>query len=156
MKLDANKMDQLREAKGWTKTNLSIQAGVSDFTLNSIRKGKDVREATAQCIADALGVKLEDLLPEEEGEGVVEGIVEPLELAKEQPDPVQAAQDPVQAAQDPAPSTEMPDAITQTLEAVKDYGEHEYQRGRSEMCDLFLKAVREAIERWKENNEEEE
>ena len=145
MKLDANKMDQLREAKGWTKTNLSIQAGVSDFTLNGIRKGKDVRDATAQCIADALGVKLEDLLPEEEGRAV-EGIAEPLELSKEQTDPVQAAQD-------PASYTEMPDAITQTLEAVKGYGEHEYQRGRSEMCDLFLRAVREAIDRWTEVND---
>lgn len=128
MKIDINKLDQLREAKGWTKTNLSIQAGVSDFTLNSIRKGKDVREATAQCIADALGVKMEDLLLEEE----------------KQPEP-----EPEQAL-----APELPDAITQTLEAVKEYGEHEYQRGRSEMCDLFLKAVREAIDRWTEVNEE--
>ena len=130
MKIDINKLDQLREAKGWAKTNLSIQAGVSDFTLNAIRKGKDVRDATAQCIADALGVKVEDLLPEEE----------------KQPEP--------EPEQDTAP--ELPDAITQTLEAVKDYGEHEYQRGRSEMCDLFLKAVREAIDRLTEVNEEEE
>lgn len=130
MKIDINKLDQLREAKGWTKTNLSIQAGVSDFTLNSIRKGKDVREATAQCIADALGVKVEDLLPEEE----------------KQPEP----------EPERAPAPELPDAITQTLEAVKDYGAHEYQRGRSEMCDLFLKAVREAIDRWTEANKEEE
>ena len=145
MKIDVNELERLREAKGWTKKNLSIQASVSDFTLNRIWKGEDVREATAQCIADAFGVKLEDLLPEEE-ERVVEGIVEPLELAKEQPDPVQAAQD-------PASYTEMPDAITQTLEAVKGYGEHEYQRGRSEMCDLFLRAVREAIDRWTEVND---
>lgn len=130
MKIDFNKPDQLREAKGWTKTNLSIQAGVSDYTLNAIRKGKDVRDATAQCIADALGVKVEDLLPEEE----------------KQPEP--------EPEQTTAP--ELPDAITQTLEAVKDYGEHEYRRGRSEMCDLFLKAVREAIDRWTEVNEEEE
>ena len=126
MKIDFNKLDQLREARGWTKTNLSIEAGVSEFTLRNIRKGEDVREATAQCIADGLGVPLGDILAKEEA-------------------PVQ------EPVQEPAP-----DAITQTLEVVKDYGEHEYQRGRSEMCDLFLKAVREAIERWKENNEEEE
>ena len=134
MKIDINKLDQLREAKGWTKTNLSIQAGVSDFTLNSIRKGKDVREATVQCIADALGVKVEDLLLEEE----------------KQPEPEPEPE------QEQATAPELPDAITQTLEAVKGYGEHEYQRGRSEMCDLFLKAVREAIDRWTEVNEEEE
>lgn len=132
MKIDFNKLDQLREAKGWTKTNLSIQSGVSDFTLNAIRKGNDVREATAQCIADALGVKVEDLLPEEE----------------KQPEP--------ETEPEQTPALEMPDAITQTLEAVKGYGEHEYMRGRSEMCDLFLKAVREAIDRWTEVNEEEE
>lgn len=132
MKIDINKLDQLREAKGWTKTNLSIQSGVSDYTLNAIRKGKDCREVTAQCIADALGVPLKDILVQEEKQP--EKVMEP----------------------ERAPAPELPDAITQTLEAVKDYGEHEYQRGRSEMCDLFLKAVREAIDRWTEANKEEE
>lgn len=125
MKLDYKKIITLMARLNMSRPEFLDRAGISDFTIRSIAKGKNCRSQTAQCIADALGCTIEDILAEEE----------------EEPLP----------APEPAPA---PDAITQTLEAVKEYGEHEYQRGRSEMCDLFLKAVREAIERWKENNEE--
>lgn len=123
MKLDYKKITTLMARQSMSRPEFLDRAGISDFTIRSIAKGKGCRSQTAQVIAEALGCTMEDILADEEEAPV----------------------------QEPAP-----DAITQTLEAVKDYGEHEYQRGRSEMCDLFLKAVREAIERWKENNEEEE
>ena len=125
MKVDVAKIEALREAKGWSLRQLALESTVHENTLyNSIRRTGNCSKTTAGLIAQALGVPAEDLYLKQER----------FTLAKEEPKP------------------EIPAAIEETLKAVKEYGEKEYQRGKDEMCSIFIKAVKEAIERWEENN----
>lgn len=141
MKLDYEKILSLMMKKQMTKKMFLDAAGISDFTLASIRKGKKCRASTAQLIADALGVDPEELEAEEAPEQAavrMEEIDAPekLEMTIRLEEP------------------ELPDALTEALNTIKQYGESEYQRGKNEMGVIFLKAVKEAIDRWNEIHKE--
>jgi transcriptional regulator with XRE-family HTH domain len=62
----SNKLRQLRYAKGWGPDDLASRANISRTALYQIESGKTAlpRAATLRRIARALGVGLEQLLPE--------------------------------------------------------------------------------------------
>lgn len=54
---------RLREERGWTKTKLADESGVTFQTISYIEHGHvDPRLETAQKLARALGVKMSELL----------------------------------------------------------------------------------------------
>ena len=55
-----NKLQQIREEKGWTQTKLAEESGVSRVTINGIENGKVnvVKTDTLAKIADALGMSI--------------------------------------------------------------------------------------------------
>lgn len=59
----ANRMRQLREAKGWTQAYLSEISGVSRPTIVSLESGKalSAKTETLAKIADALGESISDV-----------------------------------------------------------------------------------------------
>lgn len=58
-------------------------------------------------------------------------------------------------AEEPAAApTPKLDPLTETLQTIKIYGEEQYQKGKDEMCRIFLMAVKEAIDRWNETEVE--
>lgn len=59
----ANRMRQLREAKGWTQAYLSEISGVSRPTIVSLESGEALtaKTATLAKIADALGESISDV-----------------------------------------------------------------------------------------------
>lgn len=66
MKIDGQRIVQLRQAKGWSQRNLAKQAQLSQTLVSLIELGQ--RNATltsAGRLAHALGVNLTDLLIEE-------------------------------------------------------------------------------------------
>ena len=62
MKLDGGKIKMLSHDGGISLSNLSDLAGVSRCNFSSICNGKRCREDTAQKIANALGVRLNDIV----------------------------------------------------------------------------------------------
>jgi transcriptional regulator with XRE-family HTH domain len=62
---------QERERQGWSQLRLAVEAGLIPNTIWRLERGKgeDPRLSTLRSIADALGVKLTDLLePKPNGE----------------------------------------------------------------------------------------
>jgi len=56
------KVRRLRQIKSMSQVELSAKAGISTNTLSLIESGKgNPNKTTLKCLADALGVKLEDL-----------------------------------------------------------------------------------------------
>lgn len=61
MKLDRNKLLRLRGKEGWTQAKAATAAGISLPTYNRAEAGDDVHLLTAQGIANAFHVELDDL-----------------------------------------------------------------------------------------------
>jgi transcriptional regulator with XRE-family HTH domain len=59
---DTKKMKSLREAKGLEQTEVAGAAGISQSYLSKIEKFGETNKKTAQAIAKALGVPLEEIL----------------------------------------------------------------------------------------------
>jgi transcriptional regulator with XRE-family HTH domain len=57
-----------REALGWSQSELSRRAGVKQSTLSRIEGGADPILTTAAAIADALGLRLDDLRADRDSE----------------------------------------------------------------------------------------
>lgn len=54
---------ELRDAREWTQLRLAVEAGITPTSLSRIENGHDTpRLDTAKKIADALGVKVDDLI----------------------------------------------------------------------------------------------
>lgn len=68
MQIAANVVTRLRYSRGWTKAELATAAGVSDRVIGRIEKGGYLPQAhTVKKIADALGVPVDDILADENG-----------------------------------------------------------------------------------------
>jgi transcriptional regulator with XRE-family HTH domain len=52
---------QARKARGWTREQLAIEAGVSFTTVANVERGAGATVGTIQKFAEALGVSLADL-----------------------------------------------------------------------------------------------
>jgi transcriptional regulator with XRE-family HTH domain len=64
LKLDEDRVRQIRERQGLTLAMLAARAGTSKNTVLSAEHGGDLRPTTAQKIAQALGVTIADLMEE--------------------------------------------------------------------------------------------
>ena len=59
-----DRVKELREAKGWTQAQLAARAKVERSTIQNIESGRVQRPNSLAHIADALGVKVGELLGE--------------------------------------------------------------------------------------------
>ena len=64
--LSGSTLERLNTLRGWLKTDLARESGVSVGRISAAFNGNGVNPRTAKKIADALGVKIADLLPEAE------------------------------------------------------------------------------------------
>ncbi|MBM6808568.1 helix-turn-helix transcriptional regulator [Faecalicoccus pleomorphus] len=62
MKLNAKTLRIALYDKGITQKDLSYKSGISRATMNAVACGRSCTYETGKKIADALGMKLEDLL----------------------------------------------------------------------------------------------
>lgn len=145
MRVDIGKIDSIRSELGLSLDNLARKSTISIGTLARIREKGSCRESKAKIIAQTLGVPLEDILPDEEPEKAEEEVKEPKELVKD------IDKEPVTNRNQ---LNEVPDVFAEMLEAVKRYGESQYRKGIEDIGIVFLKALREAIERWEDLNEQ--
>jgi len=58
----AKHLRRLLDQHGWTQEQLTDAAGVSQPTISAMLGGTDPKLSTAERIADAFGVKIDDLL----------------------------------------------------------------------------------------------
>lgn len=63
IRFDPEKLDRLRLRNGWSKTMLANEADISRRTVVSVFQGKGIFASSANLIATAFGVSVEDLLP---------------------------------------------------------------------------------------------
>jgi putative transcriptional regulator len=73
------RLKELREAKGWTQAQLAARAKVERSTIQNIESGRVQRPNSLAHIADALGVKVGELLGEPVAEDpftTIEGMLE--------------------------------------------------------------------------------
>lgn len=59
-----DRVKELREAKGWTQAQLAARAKVERSTIQNIESGRVQRPNSLAHVADALGVKVAELLGE--------------------------------------------------------------------------------------------
>lgn len=57
-----NRVQELREAKGWSREKLAVLADVSGRTIMNVELGRNVRMSTLQAIAKALKVDVLEVL----------------------------------------------------------------------------------------------
>lgn len=62
MRIDKDKVSILMAEKGWNQQRLSDEAGKSRSNISMLINGRSTRAATIKPIADALGVKIQDIL----------------------------------------------------------------------------------------------
>ena len=62
IKVDVDKLWELRVNQGLTQRQLSREAGISNATLSRIEHGRSARPPTLKKLADVLGVEPVDLL----------------------------------------------------------------------------------------------
>src|SRR5215217_5433892 len=56
------RLKEWRESRGLLQKELASEAGLSEFTINRIETGDNIRPNTARKVADALGVEVADLI----------------------------------------------------------------------------------------------
>lgn len=61
-KVEADRLHELREARGWSQETLARKAGIDPKTLSSLLGGKECRIETLRLIADALGVQPAEII----------------------------------------------------------------------------------------------
>ncbi|MEP9408547.1 helix-turn-helix transcriptional regulator [Peribacillus frigoritolerans] len=88
MKIDGKKLRMARAEKGWSKTDLFLQSGISRKTLYNIEHSEcGVRVATMAKLADCLGKPLEFFEDEEPSqdstEEVIQDILDQCEIANQ-------------------------------------------------------------------------
>jgi transcriptional regulator with XRE-family HTH domain len=66
-----NRVREAREAKGWNRERLAVEAEVSFGTISNIERGDMPRLQVAQRIARALGQSVSELFPEDPAQAVV-------------------------------------------------------------------------------------
>lgn len=75
-----DRVKELREAKGWTQAQLAARAKVERSTIQNIESGRVQRPNSLAHVADALGVKVAELLGEPLDDSdpytVIEGLLE--------------------------------------------------------------------------------
>lgn len=74
------RLQMFREAVGWSARRLAERANVSRHTVRNIEQGNPALDSTAEALAAALGVLVEDLagrpeLPEEQADAYLEGLL---------------------------------------------------------------------------------
>ena len=62
IRVDVEKLLELRVNQGLTQRDLARKAGISNATLSKIEHGRNTRPPTLKKLADALGVEPVDLL----------------------------------------------------------------------------------------------
>src|SRR5262245_22547008 len=62
---DGEQIQRLRRDKGWTQKQLADEVGFAKKTVERLENGEPTRRQTLQVVADALGVRVEDLLVRE-------------------------------------------------------------------------------------------
>jgi transcriptional regulator with XRE-family HTH domain len=62
MKINTEKLERARLLKGWSKSALAEQADVDPSTVGRVERGENLKPETVKRIADVLGVKMEDLI----------------------------------------------------------------------------------------------
>lgn len=67
--LNADKIEALREAKGWSKSELARRAGISPSALSHALRHKNPMTKLLAALAEALEAPIEELLEEEPQEG---------------------------------------------------------------------------------------
>lgn len=65
---DISKLEKARILKGWTKSNIANQLGLSPSTISAIFQGMNKRADTMKRLAELLGINLEEILIEEESQ----------------------------------------------------------------------------------------
>lgn len=61
MKYDINRLDERRIMLGWTRQKLAHIAGINHGTLTRILQGHIAKPATWKSLAEAVGLKMEDI-----------------------------------------------------------------------------------------------
>ena len=61
------RINELRQAKGWSVNNLALEAGLTQSTLNSVlKRGTAPKIDTLQCICGAFGISMSQFFLEDE------------------------------------------------------------------------------------------